>query len=114
MAKYYFNYWFEWGCSEEYCLCLWAVDDYTRKTFNCDCGVAETDIRKLPLSEELVKFLYQLGIEHDKALDWECPTNPLVWTKEEEDAFYQKAKEGYKRIVEELGNDYSIKYCEPR
>lgn len=107
MKKYRFDYWFEWGCGEDFCPCLWAADDYTRMAFNNEL-ISFIDLRQLPISDELFKFLCQLGIEHDAALDWEYPPNPLVWTKEEEDAFYQKAKEGYQRLVKELGDDYDI------
>ncbi len=112
MQKFKFDYWFEWGCDEDYCPCLWASDDYTKQIYNHDDSAI--DIHQLPISDELIKFLCQLGIEHDKALDWEYPPNPLIWTKDEEDLFYKKSREGYKRLVEELGENYSIKYCETR
>lgn len=109
MAKYTFKYWFEWGCREDWCPCLWANDDYTRDVFND--GISCTNIHELPISKELIQFLCELGIEHDNALDWDSPSNPLLWTKEEEEAFYRKAEEGCRRLQEELGEDYEIINC---
>lgn len=109
MAKYTFKYWFEWGCSENFCPCLWSNDDFTKDKFGYDVKLSE-----LPISQDLVQFLCELGIEHDKALDWSYPPDPLLWTKEVEEQFYTKAKEGYKRLIEELGEDYVIIYCEDK
>ena len=109
MAKYTFKYWFEWGCSENFCPCLWSNDDFTKDKFGYDVKLSE-----LPISQDLVQFLCELGLEHDKALDWSYPPDPLLWTKEEEEQFYTKAKEGYKRLIEELGEDYVIIYCEDK
>ena len=107
MKKYRFKYWFEWGCSEKSCPCLWSCDVYTKEKFGY-----EVDINSLPISEELKKYIFSLGIKHDEALDWEYPPNPLLWTKEEETEFYQKAHEAHNRLLEELGKDYEIEYCE--
>ena len=107
MAEYSFRYWFEWGCSENFCPCLWADDEITREKFG-----DVVDLHHLPVSEKLTAFLYQLGIEHDNALDWNSPSNPLLWTKQEKEDFYRKAKEGCQCLQEELGNDYQILYCE--
>lgn len=54
----------------------------------------------------------ELGVQHDEALDWDYPPDPLLWSKEEEKQFYQKAKEGYERLQEELGQEYEIIYCQ--
>ena len=72
------------------------------------------DLSALPISEDLRNYLIQLGQEHDKALNWEYPPDPLLWTKEEEAQFYMKAKEGHSRLVEELGADFEIIYCEEK
>ena len=101
MSKRHLRYWFEWGCGEDFCPCLW--DDY---------GLVSLD--SLPISVELKNYLYKLGIEHDNALDWDYPLDPLLWTKGEEDAFYIKAHEAHKRLVEELGEEYEIEYCEDK
>lgn len=107
MAKYTFSYWFEWGCSEDFCPCLWSADNATRDEYG-----SSVDLNKLPISRELIQFLCKLGIEHDNALDWDYPPDPLLWTEEEEKMFYLNAKEGYKRLCEELGGDYEVIYNE--
>ena len=99
MAKYLLKYWFEWGCDENTCPCLWSKNGSVR-------------LDGLPISAELKKFLCDLGIEHDKALDWDYPQNPLLWADEEKKMFYKKAKVGFERLKEELGKDYEIIYCE--
>lgn len=109
VSKYTFRYWFEWGCREDFCPCLWSVDNVTKDKYNY-----YVDINELPISKELISFLCQLSIEHDNALDWNYPPDSLLWTKEEEEMFYIKAKEGYRRLQEELGSDYKIIYCEKK
>lgn len=107
MVKYKFKYWFEWGCSEDWCPCLWAADDVTGEKYGYSINLDE-----LPISKELIHFLCELGVQHDEALDWDYPPDPLLWSKEEEKQFYQKAKEGYERLQEELGQEYEIIYCQ--
>lgn len=107
MKKYKFKYWFEWGCSETVCPCLWSCDAFTKEKFGY-----EVDINSLPISENLRNCIFNLGIKHDNALDWEYPPNPLLWTEEEEKEFYKEAHEAYERLLEELGEKYEIEYCE--
>ena len=107
MEKYKFNYWFEWGCSDNFCPCLWSANSFAKDKYGY-C----VDLHKLPISENLIDFLCKLGIEHDDALDGDYPPNPLLWTDEQEKDFYLKAEEGYKRLQEELGDEYIINYCE--
>lgn len=107
MMQYRFNFWFEWGCREDFCPCLWSEDAFTKEKYG-HCA----DIHKLPISEDLVQFLCALGIEHDNALDWGGDSEALLWTAAEEKAFYRKAREGHKRLQEELGEEFYIAYCE--
>lgn len=109
MEKYKFDFWFEWGCGEDFCPCLWSTNSFAKEKYGY-C----VNINDLPISDDLTKFLYLLGIEHDNALDWSCPQNDLCWTESEEKEFYAKAWEGYKRLKKELGPNYHIKYCEKK
>ncbi len=110
MAKYTFRFWYEWGCfSEEICPCLWADDDFTRQKFNN--GISHTNLRKLPISDELIKTLVELGIEHDNALNLSSPSgtpDSLLWSEETAESFYKKAKQVHQRLQEELGEEYEI------
>ncbi|WP_028516128.1 hypothetical protein [Ruminococcus flavefaciens] len=95
MAKYTLKYFFDW-CSGSP---LWD-----------NKGIVS--LEKLPLSSELKQFLYDLSKEYDKALNWDEPLAPLLWSDEEKENFYQKAHEGHRRLQEELGDDYDIIYSE--
>jgi len=90
-----FRYFFDW-CSGSP---LW--DDF---------GLVS--LEDLPLTSELKQFLYSLSEEFDKALNWNEPQSPLLWSDEEKINFYRKAHEGYRRLRDELGDDYDIIYCE--
>ena len=106
MEKYKFKYWFEWGCSEDRCPCLWSDNDAARERFGYN-----VDLNELPLSKDLINFLFKIGMEHDQALDWDYPSNPLQWSTEEEQSFLKNAKEGYLRLQQELGSNYEIEFC---
>ena len=108
MAKYTFKYFFEWGFfNEDICPCLWSDDDVTKDIFGYSVSLG-----KLPISDELKRFLFELGEKHDNALDWSGENKSLSWTEEEKQNFYKEAEEGYKRLQTELGDDYKIVYCE--
>ena len=106
MEKYKFKYWFEWGCSKDRCPCLWSDNDAARGRFGYS-----VDLNALPISQELISFLFNIGMEHDKALDWDYPSNPLLWSPEEEQSFLKRANEGYLRLQQELGSNYEIEFC---
>lgn len=108
MEKYEFNYWFEWGCRDDFCPCLWSANSFTREEYGCGC----VDIHRLPISDDLIHFLCALGVEHDMALDWEYPPNSLLWSDSQKKEFCEKAEEGYRRLQKELGEEYHIHYCE--
>jgi hypothetical protein len=108
MARYRFRFFFEWGCGEDYCPCLWGIDDITKNRFGY-----EVDLKSFPISNDLKKFLFELGIKHDESLDWDNPANPTtLWSKDEEEQFYKNAHKAYEKLLKELGDDYEIIYCE--
>lgn len=105
MAKYRFKFWFEWGCDETHCPCLWCDDDITGGKFDC-----YVNIHDLPISDSLKKLLCELGIEHDTALDWSCPSDPSPWTEEQYEDFSARAKQAHKMLQDELGDEYEVIY----
>ncbi len=104
MAKYTFKYWFEWGFfHEDICPCLWASDEVTKEKYGYCVA-----LKSLPISDELRKFLFELGQVHDEFLDWSGESESLLWNDEEKQDFYHKAQEGYDRLVKELGENYTV------
>lgn len=103
MAKYKFAFWFEWGNSEEDCNCLWSQNDIARDKYGYN-----VDIRKLPISENLIKLLLDMGVEHDTALDWSDPGGPSPWTNGQKKDFAARKEEAHRRLQEELGSEYEI------
>ena len=94
---------FDWGSG----ICLWSVNDAARERYDYPIDHSE-----LPLSDELKKELDSLIKKHDEALDWNYPPDPLLWTQQEQDAFIERAKQAYHRIVKELGEDYAVELWE--
>ncbi|MDE6031309.1 MAG: hypothetical protein K2G32_06800 [Oscillospiraceae bacterium] len=103
MAKYKFAFWFEWGNSKKDCNCLWSQDDVTKDKYGYN-----VDISELPVSEDLIKLLFDLGMEHDESLDWSDPGGPSPWTDEQEQDFAARKAEARRRLQEELGSEYEI------
>ena len=100
LARYEMKFMFDWGCDT----CVWSTNDAAREKYH-DYPV---DLSELPISTELLRFLEELCGEHNKALDWECPSNGLIWSEEEIELFSQKAKRGYERLCQELGPEYHV------
>lgn len=105
MAKYKFRFWFEWGCFDNHCPCLWSTDDITSEKFDY-C----VNIHKLPISDDLIQFLHELGDESDTAIDWHSSDDTCPWTDEQRKKFFEKTKKAHKMLQDELGEDYEILY----
>jgi hypothetical protein len=93
--------WFEWGTG-----CVWGEDAAAWEAF----GFGSIEDR-LPLSEGLKARLAEMCRWHDTALDWEYPPDPSPWSREEFDAFEDAVHEVLPRLREELGPDFSVRYC---
>ncbi len=99
MEKYQMKYMFDWAAST----CLWGMNDAAVNRFGCT-----VDISKLPLSGKLITYLNDLIERHDKALNWDNPTDNLSWTEEEQEKFRKEALIGYNEVCSELGDDFEI------
>lgn len=99
LATYEMKYMFDWGSGT----CVWSTNDEAREMYDYP-----VDISALPISAELIQFLYELCDEHDKALDWECPANDLLWSEGKIELFSQKARKGYENLCKELGPEYKV------
>ena len=91
---------FEWGGG-----CIWCGNEATIKKF--DIGPIE-DL--LPLSQGIRTELANLSAWHDKALDWDCPTDPSPWSVGEFQRFHLAVQNILIRLAKELGADYEIVY----
>lgn len=103
MAKYVLKYMYDW-CSGT---CLWSVNKEADEKYGYPI-----DLDDLPLSDELRKELDFLVDKHDEALDWDCPSNPLLWSEQEQTDFISRAKKAYYFVVKELGDDYEVELWE--
>lgn len=101
MKFYELKYMFDWGSGT----CLWAVNQDAKNKFGYS-----VEIRDLPISSELKQQVFYLIEWHDKALDWENPSNGLLWNEKEIERFKIEAKELYHSLCDELGSLYSIVY----
>ena len=90
---------FDWGSGT----CVWSTNDAARNKYGYF-----VEISALPISAELSQFLYKLCAEHDKALDWKCPSNDLLWSEREIELFSKEARNGYEKLCKELGEEYKV------
>ena len=81
----------------DYCAgwCLWTDRGFT---MSGECGV----------SEELILEIKAMCKEYDTRLNWESPSDPLLWSAEQQADFNKRAENLYKRVVEELGPEYEV------
>lgn len=89
MAKYVLKYMFDW-CSGT---CLWSVNKEAEEKFGY-----LIDLDEIPLSRNLRNELEYLIDKHDEALDWNCPSNPLLWSEQEQNDFIERAKKAFHRV----------------
>lgn len=95
---YKMRYWFEHGG-----FCLWASNKKTNEVY----GYA-IDFRKLPISNSIKEKLNALEETYVSILDWDCPSNPLLWSYKEKMDFVKQATSVLDLLKEELGEDYTI------
>ncbi|MDO4156604.1 MAG: hypothetical protein Q4D37_07485 [Oscillospiraceae bacterium] len=100
MAIYELKYMFDWGSGT----CVWTSNEASRNLF----VHYPVRIEQLPISKVLKDELKQLIEEHDKALDWDCPSNGFVWSEERQKQFISEAIFAYKRLCLELGMEYHV------
>lgn len=96
--KYVIKFWFEHGG-----ICLWAKNDAAEDRY----GYAiKSDT--LPISNDLVNALDKLEDEYATCLNWAEPNNPSLWSNEQKIKFRNDANTLYKRLCDELGEEYEI------
>lgn len=91
-------FWFDVGIREEFLTCLWPRTEEFCFEEN--------------ISDDLKKYLYKLGEIYSNSIDWRGESARRLWSEKEKMEFYIGAHEGYRRIVEEIGDKYDIVYCE--
>ena len=99
MEKFEMKFMFDWGSR----VCIWAANDEARKKYGYS-----VKSEQLPISENLVRELNMLIRRHDEALDWDCPQNGLLWTKEQQEKFIERAKSAYSKLCMELDTDHHL------
>lgn len=104
MAKYEVRYMFDWGSG----VCVWTGNDASRELF----GDYPVETELLPVSDELKAELERLICWYDKALNWDDPGGPLLWDQTQIDEFNKASRVAYRRLVDELGQDYDVEFFE--
>ena len=97
---YRLKFMFDWGSG----CCVWTTNDAAKKLFGDYAVLTE----QLPISAQLKVTLNRLIYQHDEALDWDYPPNPLLWSEEQEAAFKAEAIAAYQQLCMELGKDYEV------
>ena len=98
MREYKIKFWFEHGG-----VCLWGDNDKTEEKYGL---VIEP--QDLPISDYLKNQLEDLMDEYGTYLDWDAPQNPSPWSIEHKQDFVNRATEVYKKLKDELSEDFEI------
>lgn len=98
MSKYQLRFWFEHGGA-----CIWGMNDKAKEKF----GYSVKN-NSLPVSGDLINMLDALEMEYATYLDWNCPQNPSLWTKEQKISFIEKANVVYEKLKSELGYKFEV------
>jgi len=99
--KYQLRFFFDYGSG----VCIWAGNEHAQKKF--ESYPIESNI--LPISKTLKNELDCLIVEYDSSLNWDDPSNPSPWTKEQKNDFSSRADIIYVKLENELGSKYELK-----
>jgi hypothetical protein len=102
MDTYKFRYFFDPGSG----ICLWSENDLAREKFGYP-----VDIRRLGLPLALASRAAELVAAFDASIDWNSPSSPSPWAKEEQVNFQLAAASLLCSIREHLGPDFEIRDC---
>ena len=98
MGIYRLRFWFEHGG-----FCIWGMNYEAKEKY----GYAINNDR-LPISSGLVHELNSLENEYGTYLDWDCPSNPSLWSNEHKADFINRATIIYEKLKDELGAEFLI------
>jgi len=101
--KYKLRFFADWGGDV-----LWTDSDDAFTTEKYGFGLI--DPKDLNVSPELCKELHTLGTEYQSALDWAYPPDPSPWTEEQFKDFFARLRIAYRKLCDELKDDYDIAY----
>ena len=90
---------FDWGSGT----CVWSTNQAASEKYGYP-----VDVSRLPISSGLIRLLEDLCDKRDEALNWKCPNDDLLWSKEQCEMFFHAARNGYEKLCEELGTEYHI------
>lgn len=100
MSKCKLKFMFDWGSG----VCFWSENDKAYEVFK---GYpVNTD--DLPISSDLKERIDALIIRHDEALNWDNPSDDLLWDDNQVKKFLKEAKDLYLELCAELGDEYEI------
>ncbi len=68
-------------------------------------------LEDFPISKELLITLESLSFEFDSILNWDDPAAGFVWTTEQIENFRSRAKQAYKELIAQLGDEYKVENC---
>lgn len=91
---------FEWGGG-----CIWCGNGAALERF--DVGPIK---EKLSLSAATLQELEKLSTWHDKALNWEYPSDPSPWAQAEFEEFEAAALSMREKLQAELGAGFEVLY----
>lgn len=100
--KYKLRFFFEWGTKG----CLWCGNEAAVEKF----GVGPVSLDALNLSDGLKTISYNMADEYQTVLNWECPSDPSPWSKEQKEDFLERSQKVFEQTKTELGEDYEIAF----
>jgi hypothetical protein len=113
-ATYRLRFFFDYGCGG----CLWSDNDAAYEKY--DVGTLDAVIydpdgnvlqeSKIKLPEQIRQKVLELDTLFSQSLDWNDPAGDSLWDKDQWNHFFKQTQELYKKISQELGDDFEVIY----
>ncbi len=98
--RYRLRFFFDYGSG----ICFWTSNEQARARF----GGYPVEAEALPLTQATAELIAELIAWYDRSLDWDHPSYPSPWRREEWDRFNRSVRDLLDTVGQELGDSFEI------